>query len=62
MSASLLLILFGCHISIGTANNIDEKIFHNLRRDDLNDLFPEEFILRKRVADFFGDLVSDNNA
>ena len=47
-----------CFLSILTDNNINGATFHRLRRGDLNDLFPETFLLRKELADFLEDLVS----
>lgn len=41
-----------------TGSKMDGDTFYQLRRSDLLDLFPEEFVLRKKVADFLEDVVS----
>ena len=42
-----------------TDNNINGKTFLKLRRSDLLDLFPDNFLMRKEVSDFLDDLVGE---
>ena len=42
-----------------TDNNINGKTFLKLKRSDLLDLFPDNFLMRKEVSDFLDDLVGE---
>ena len=42
-----------------TDNNLNGKTFLKLRRSDLLELFPDNFLTRKEVADFLEDLVGE---